>query len=452
MELSWQSRWHMYLVHQKRTEKAHYRSRDPMVALKKYLTENRLAGESNLKAIDKKIDEVAEDAVEFATESPVPPRIQLLENVSVCFGDEYNLSRFIDMQKLLEVAMTAGEEPLHHHLPKMADDPDDDDDEDEQHYPYPPPNYHPSFPDHHPHYPPPQHHSHPSPLPHPTPPPHHTPPPPTPRHTPPPPRQHKRRSPTPPRPPPPTSSQSPEKPPRHATPSLPPPPAQKPRAPPVPYTNFDEDDDDEDGKYSNLRRQICGVLFILLLLLGLAALVLWLIYRPHKPKFAATSAAVYSLNVTFPPFISASVQITIVTHNPNKRTALYYDGLTVTVYYRNQAITPPVSLPPLPLKTRTAVMMSPVVGGAAVMAEGDVVEGLAADEAYGVVGLSWVMVGRVRYKAGGWFRSGHRRVFVRCDVIVGLKQGTAGVLNEGAFINPSGQVPLLGAPPCFVDL
>uniref|UniRef100_A0A7C9ABQ8 Late embryogenesis abundant protein LEA-2 subgroup domain-containing protein n=1 Tax=Opuntia streptacantha TaxID=393608 RepID=A0A7C9ABQ8_OPUST len=346
--------------------------------------------------------------------------------------------------------MTPGEEPSHHHLPKMIDDPDDDDgDDDQQHYPYPPPNYHPSFPDqqpdyHPPHYPPPQHRNHPSPRPQPTPPPHRTPPPPTPRHTPPPPPHSKRRSPT---PPPPASSQSLQKPPPPAPPSPPTPPPQKPRAAP-PYTNFDDEDDDEDDKYSNLRRQICGVLFAILLLVGLVALILWLIYRPHKPK----SAAVYFLNVTSPPFISASLQITIVTHNPNKRTSLYYDGLTVGVYYRNQAITPPVSLPPLALKTRTAVMMSPVVEGATVMAAGDVVEGLAADEAYGVVGLSWVMVGRVRYKAGGWFRSGHGRVFVRCDVIVGLKQGTPGVLNGGAFSNPSGQVPLLGAPPCFVDM
>ncbi|KAK8711402.1 hypothetical protein V6N13_146685 [Hibiscus sabdariffa] len=62
-------------------EKAHYAARDPITALKKYLTENNLASESELKAIDKKIDEVVEDAVEFADESPVPPRSQLLENV-----------------------------------------------------------------------------------------------------------------------------------------------------------------------------------------------------------------------------------------------------------------------------------------------------------------------------------------------------------------------------------
>ena len=62
-------------------EKAHYAARDPITALKKYLFEHDLATESELKAIDKKIDDVIEDAVEFGDSSPLPPRSQLLENV-----------------------------------------------------------------------------------------------------------------------------------------------------------------------------------------------------------------------------------------------------------------------------------------------------------------------------------------------------------------------------------
>jgi pyruvate dehydrogenase E1 component alpha subunit len=62
-------------------EKEHYAGRDPITALKKYLFENKLATEQELKTIDKKIDEILEDAVEFAEKSPQPPRSQLLENV-----------------------------------------------------------------------------------------------------------------------------------------------------------------------------------------------------------------------------------------------------------------------------------------------------------------------------------------------------------------------------------
>lgn len=62
-------------------EKAHYAARDPIVALKKHLLGTGLATEQDLKAIEKKIDDVVEDAVEFADASPLPVRKQLLENV-----------------------------------------------------------------------------------------------------------------------------------------------------------------------------------------------------------------------------------------------------------------------------------------------------------------------------------------------------------------------------------
>lgn len=62
-------------------EKACYAARDPITALKNYMIENKLAKEAEFKVIDKRIDEVVEDAVEFADESPQPSRSQLLENV-----------------------------------------------------------------------------------------------------------------------------------------------------------------------------------------------------------------------------------------------------------------------------------------------------------------------------------------------------------------------------------
>lgn len=49
--------------------------------MKKYIIEQNLASEAELKSIEKKIDDVVEEAVEFADASPLPPRSQLLENV-----------------------------------------------------------------------------------------------------------------------------------------------------------------------------------------------------------------------------------------------------------------------------------------------------------------------------------------------------------------------------------
>ncbi|KAJ4728016.1 Late embryogenesis abundant protein [Melia azedarach] len=184
---------------------------------------------------------------------------------------------------------------------------------------------------------------------------------------------------------------------------------------------------------------ICKIIAIFLLLAGVTALTLWLVYRPYKPRFSVVDAAIYNLNATSPPFISTSMQFTLITRNPNKRVVIMYEKLSAYVSYRNQQITPPIYLPPLYQETKSTVALSPVLGGGPVPVSAEVVNGLMMDESYGVVSLRVVLLGRLRWKAGA-IRTGRYGVYVKCDIWVGLKKG---------FV---GQVPLLGSPPCKVDV
>ncbi|KAJ4831529.1 hypothetical protein Tsubulata_048223 [Turnera subulata] len=187
------------------------------------------------------------------------------------------------------------------------------------------------------------------------------------------------------------------------------------------------------------RRTVCTIITIFLLLAGLSVLIVWLIYRPQKPQFTVAGAALYDLNVTSPPFLSITMQFTLVTRNPNRRVKIIYDKLTAYVSYRNQAITPVVVLPPLYHDTKTTVALSPVLGGTGVPVSVEVANGLLMDESYGVVPLRVVLLGRMRWKAGA-IKTARYGVYVKCDVWVGLKKGYVG------------QVPLLGTPQCKVDI
>ncbi|GKV13186.1 hypothetical protein SLEP1_g24237 [Rubroshorea leprosula] len=187
------------------------------------------------------------------------------------------------------------------------------------------------------------------------------------------------------------------------------------------------------------RRVLCSCISIFLLLAGVTALTVWLVYRPYKPQFTVMDAAVYSLNATS-PFIFTSMQFTIATRNPNKRVSIFYDALTAYVSYRNQPITPLVMLPPLYHEKKSTVVLSPVLGdGEVVSVSAELVNELAMDETYGVVPLTVVLMGRLRWKAGA-IKTIRYEIYVRCDVWVGLKNGSVGV------------VPLLRAPPCKVDI
>ncbi|CAL9776545.1 unnamed protein product [Musa acuminata subsp. burmannicoides] len=185
------------------------------------------------------------------------------------------------------------------------------------------------------------------------------------------------------------------------------------------------------------------VLLLLLLLAGVTALVVYLVYRPSRPRFSVTSAAIYSLSnaTTVAPVaaISSAMQFTLLIRNPNDRSSISYERLATYATYRGQAITLPAPLPPLFQERDSEVSVSPLLGGSPVPVSGDVAAGLATDQAYGVVALRLVVLGRLRFKSGP-FHSGWHSMYVRCDVLAGLKTGVPG------------QVPLLGTPVCDVDI
>lgn len=56
-------------------------ARDPIPQFRKYMLDNKILTEEEIKAIDKEVEEIVEDSVQFAEESPKPDRGQLLENV-----------------------------------------------------------------------------------------------------------------------------------------------------------------------------------------------------------------------------------------------------------------------------------------------------------------------------------------------------------------------------------
>ncbi|CAM8974535.1 unnamed protein product [Rhodiola kirilowii] len=206
-----------------------------------------------------------------------------------------------------------------------------------------------------------------------------------------------------------------------------------------PPHHYAGDHDDGDGYYH--RHTIAKAVAIFLLLIGLIALIVYLIYRPEHPQFTVSNASIYGLNSTAQPFLSASFQFTILLRNPNKRVSIHYERFTAYVTYHDQPITPITRLPPLHQRTRSLVSATPVLGGTsdAVPVSAEVLNGLAADEAFGVVELRVVVVGRLRWKAGA-IKTSWKWMTAMCDVIVGYRGGSPG------------QVPLLSPPRCHVKI
>jgi hypothetical protein len=213
-----------------------------------------------------------------------------------------------------------------------------------------------------------------------------------------------------------------------------------------------------DRGSSGLLRTLCFLVLVILLLAGITALVLYLVYRPTSPAFAVNSIAVYSIsNVAAassatpgaPSAVAASFQCSLVIRNPSGRASARYDKLTAYVVYRGEAITAPAQLPPLAQDPDSAVVVAPVIGGGAgappVPVSHDTAAALANDVSYGVVSLRVVLLGRVRFVSGP-FRRGWRSMYARCDLLVGVRKGP----GVGAAGVP--EAPLLGNPSCDVEI
>ena len=69
------------MVYRKKTEEEEWRNKGPIVRMKRHMEELGLLDESEMKALEVEIDEVIEDAVRFANESPVLPYESISDDV-----------------------------------------------------------------------------------------------------------------------------------------------------------------------------------------------------------------------------------------------------------------------------------------------------------------------------------------------------------------------------------
>ncbi|GKV50596.1 hypothetical protein SLEP1_g57299 [Rubroshorea leprosula] len=62
-------------------------------------------------------------------------------------------------------------------------------------------------------------------------------------------------------------------------------------------------------------------------ILGLAALIFWLIFRPNIVKFHVTDASLTQFNLTSDNNLHYNLALNITVRNPNKKIGIYYDRI-----------------------------------------------------------------------------------------------------------------------------
>ncbi|XP_065046808.1 NDR1/HIN1-like protein 1 [Musa acuminata AAA Group] len=162
--------------------------------------------------------------------------------------------------------------------------------------------------------------------------------------------------------------------------------------------------------------------FIILVLL--AIFIIWLVLRPSKPSFYLQDASIAQFNFTAGTnLLTAIMQVTVSSRNPNDRIGIYYDKLDVFAVYQEQRVTTSTELPTGYQGHNDVVVWSPYLYGAAVPVTPYLSVALDQANAAGLLLVNINVEGRLRWKVGTW-TSGHYHIHVSCPAFMGIDHGS----------------------------
>ncbi|XP_042482557.1 NDR1/HIN1-like protein 26 [Macadamia integrifolia] len=156
--------------------------------------------------------------------------------------------------------------------------------------------------------------------------------------------------------------------------------------------------------------------------------LVWLILRPSKPEFYLKEADIYQLDVTAPHLLNSSIQVTMVTMNPNKKVGVYHDQLQVYASYKGQQITLYTSLPPFYQGHEDSNLLTASLVGLGLPVAPSLGYEVGRDQTAGSLVLSLKVNGRLRWKVWTWV-SGRYRFNVDCVAIIAFRPYVVFLIN-----------------------
>lgn len=157
-------------------------------------------------------------------------------------------------------------------------------------------------------------------------------------------------------------------------------------------------------------------------------LLIWFFLHPSKPEFFLRQADIYQLNLSSSHLLNSSIQITLVSKNPNQKVGVFYDQLQVYASYKRQQITIHESLPPFYQDHEDSNLLSASLMGISLPVSPSFGYEINRDQITGKLVLSLKIDGRLRWKVGTWV-SGRYPFNVDCLTIMAF--GPNNVVGSG---------------------
>lgn len=180
-------------------------------------------------------------------------------------------------------------------------------------------------------------------------------------------------------------------------------------------------------------RRVLAVAIGLIIALGAAIFIAWLVLRPQVPEFRVDSFSLTNFTVDNASVISFSSEVRLTARNPNKKMSLDYDRIDAMIFYKSWSISDTV-IPPFSQGTKNETSMTAKFAAVGRFLDESAVDGINRERrGNGNVGFNLRVLARVKFKATAW-RTRKRYLKVFCgDLVVGIPtNGRPGMLTGGS--------------------
>ena len=167
---------------------------------------------------------------------------------------------------------------------------------------------------------------------------------------------------------------------------------------------------------TNLLRYIAIVILALIILVGIAVLIIWLVLRPKHLEYSVENAAIHNFNLTDANHLYANFDFTIRSYNPNHRVSLYYDTVDVSVRYKYQTLATN-AVHPFFQSHKNVTRLQVRLTAQTVALFGTVPKDLRLEKTSGDIELDVWIRARIRFKVRRW-KSEHRTMKIFCSPVL----------------------------------
>lgn len=160
-----------------------------------------------------------------------------------------------------------------------------------------------------------------------------------------------------------------------------------------------------------------GLLLVLLVLAGVAAGVLYLVFRPEAPDYTVDDLGIRGVNLTSSSPISPRIDVTVRAQNPNDKIGIYYEkGSSVNVFYNGVNLCNGV-LPAFYQPSNNLTVFKTALRGSDIVLSNGVHSALVTEQRNGRVPLRLNMEAPVKIKIGA-VKTWTLKFKVKCDLTV----------------------------------